>query len=401
MPHVPDASSDDGLFDPAQFQHLVDHGHENPMAISSNSESSSDSEFHVGGSDSNESEDESEDGTDALDAHVRESIQEDDNELDSESDSSEIGISGDTTPLAKYSRARPARPSVSSLSISSFSTPITQQSHVATPPCHFTRSQRKQDQALLSRNPPSSSGPHLDDRDRLIRKLRKELEHTHAQRDSAETHAVQAQRQCAVWKHRFNKKQEKARKETRRIYTRARVVSNDAGLEDAQQDHDKRAEKQQKEAAKIAQKAAKQKEDLVRRATQGSTRAFAGSLSLSRTRLNLKTLQTPLGSTFREQRLSFLSASPAILTTTPASKKMHASVACLTELVAASALPRTMKMRPQHLAQPRAAVSHLLPTWELSRIHMRPLTLLLIIFLCCLFLSLLQVRSPLRTFLQI
>jgi hypothetical protein len=44
----------------------------------------------------------------------------------------------------------------------------------------------------------------------------------------------------------------------------ARVVTNDLGLEDAQQDHNKCVEKKQKEAAKHAQRAAKQKEDLVR-----------------------------------------------------------------------------------------------------------------------------------------
>ena len=122
------------------------------------------------------------------------------------------------------------------------------------------------------------------------------MEYTRAQRDSAETHAVQSQRQCAVWKHRFNKKQEKSRKEaSRRVHTRARVVTNDQGLEDARQDHDKRVEKKQKEAAKQVRRAAKQKEDLVRRATQGSTRAFVGSLNVSKNKTELEDIADAIG----------------------------------------------------------------------------------------------------------
>jgi hypothetical protein len=65
MPHVPDASSDDGTFDPEQFQHLVDGSHANPMQVSSGSDSNS--KFGLGqsasGSDSSESEVESEDAS--------------------------------------------------------------------------------------------------------------------------------------------------------------------------------------------------------------------------------------------------------------------------------------------------------------------------------------------------
>lgn len=283
MPHVPDASSDDGAFDPEQFQHLVDDN-ANPMEISS-----SDSEFGLGDSDSSESEDESEDGLE--DNCGRRSFQD-----VIHSDSSEIGVSEDeedhdNTPLVRYSRARL---SLSSLS-SQVSTPLGQ----VTSPRHYTRSRHKH--VLLSHIPsslPGTPGPQfkVDDRDLIIHKLRKELEYTRAQRDSAETHAVQSQRQCAVWKHRFNKKQEKSRKETsRRVHTRARIVTNDLGLEDAQQEHNKRVKKKQKEAAKHAQRAAKQKEDLVRRATQGSTRAFVGSLSLSKNKTELEDIADAVG----------------------------------------------------------------------------------------------------------
>jgi hypothetical protein len=74
-----------------------------------------------------------------------------------------------------------------------------------------------------------------------------------------------------------------------------RVVTNDLGLEDAQQDHNKCVEKKQKEAAKHAQRAAKQKEDLVRRATQGSTQAFVGSLSLSKNKTELEDIADAVG----------------------------------------------------------------------------------------------------------
>ena len=291
MPHVPDASSDDDTFDPAQFQHLVpvdrDDSPANPMEVSSDSESdtSSNSDFGVGQSTSS---DLSDSESDDLEVRERRSLQEDDIH-------SEIGVSvgeEDNTPPVKYPRARL---SIYFESLPRFST--------STSPRHYTRSQHKHDQVLLSHIPPSllgTPGPQFDDSDRdlqvVIRKLRKELEYTRAQRDSAETYAVQSQHECAVWKHHFNKKQEKSRKETsRRVHTRARFVTNDLGIEEAQQDHEKRVEKKQKEAAKLAQKAAKQKEDLVRRATQGSTRTFVGSLSLTKNKTELEDIADAVG----------------------------------------------------------------------------------------------------------
>ena len=81
-------------------------------------------------------------------------------------------------------------------------------------------------------------------------------------------------------------------KKSRHVHTRARVVTNDLGLEDAQQDHDK---KKRKEAAKYAQKAATQREDLVRRATQGSTRAFVCPLGLSKNKTELEDIAHAAG----------------------------------------------------------------------------------------------------------
>ena len=57
MSHVPDASSDDGIFDPEQFQHLVDDSHTNPMEVSSESDSNSEFGLDQSGLDLSMSED--------------------------------------------------------------------------------------------------------------------------------------------------------------------------------------------------------------------------------------------------------------------------------------------------------------------------------------------------------
>ena len=88
----------------------------------------------------------------------------------------------------------------------------------------------------------------------IIRTLKRELADTRAQRDAAEVHAVMAQREAAVWKYRFNKKKEAATEPTRRIHTSSRVVTNDQGLREAQEDREKQQEKKRKEAEKKARK---------------------------------------------------------------------------------------------------------------------------------------------------
>ena len=97
-------------------------------------------------------------------------------------------------------------------------------------------------------NPVSSSPPHLtrskstmfltpvpqDDPYKIIRKLERENQHLRTQRYSAEMHAVFSSRESAVWKYRFNHKKKKASGgHSRRIHTKARVVTNDEGKQEA------------------------------------------------------------------------------------------------------------------------------------------------------------------------
>ena len=114
------------------------------------------------------------------------------------------------------------------LACSSFPTP-TAQSPLSQSP-YYTRSQ---DQSGLTT--PLMLGQ--DDKDKEIRKLQRLLADTCAQRDVAEVHAVMAQRASAVWQFRFNKKKEKAtNRESTRIHTLSRVVSNEQGLVEAHED---------------------------------------------------------------------------------------------------------------------------------------------------------------------
>ena len=141
--------------------HVIHHQEESrtPYHTDSNSE------FAKSSSNSSKSDNESEDD---LTVHGRRSFQD-----DILSVSSEAGFSGnkdDNTPLAKYP---PARQSISSLSsqVSTskvFSTP--DRSLATTSPHHYTRSQHKHDQILLSHIPPSLSGTpgsqfQVDERD--------------------------------------------------------------------------------------------------------------------------------------------------------------------------------------------------------------------------------------------
>jgi len=145
----------------------------------------------------------------------------------------------------------------------------------------LTRSQRRKDLKSLSMslsvNTPPSPAP--DDPYLQLSILRRELRFTEAERDSYRSHAVMAQRECAIWKHRFNKRQGKSTESSRRIHTHSRVVTNEEGLLEAEEDRQKQSEKKQKEAEKRARKAAKEKDDLIRRATQGKTRVFSGALA--------------------------------------------------------------------------------------------------------------------------
>lgn len=128
----------------------------------------------------------------------------------------------------------------------------------------------------------------------MIRRLKRELRLVESERDSARVHAVFADRQAAIFQYRLNRKQAKLNQGSRRIHTKSRVVTNDLGLEEVAEDFEKQQEKKRKAAEKQARKAAKQKEDLVRRAVQGSTRVFTGSLS-SKNKTELEDVSDALG----------------------------------------------------------------------------------------------------------
>ena len=134
------------------------------------------------------------------------------------------------------------------------------------------------------------------DPNEVIRHLTRELRHVESERDSARVHAVFADRQAqaAIYQYHLNKKQAKLNQTSRRIHTKSCVVTNDLGLEEVAEDFEKQQEKKRKAAEKQARKAAKQKEDLVRRAVQGSTRVFTGSLS-SKNKTELEDVGDALG----------------------------------------------------------------------------------------------------------
>ena len=92
--------------------------------------------------------------------------------------------------------------------------------------------------------------PSAEDLNEMIQWLKRELRHVESERDSARVHAVFADRRAAVYQYRFNRKQMKANKTSRRIHTKSRVVTNDLGLEEVAEDWGKQQEKKRKAAEK-------------------------------------------------------------------------------------------------------------------------------------------------------
>ncbi|KAF8817132.1 hypothetical protein BYT27DRAFT_7247682 [Phlegmacium glaucopus] len=175
MPHVPDASSDDG-----NSSGLDTEYHSSNSRLESSSESES-SESEVNDEASHPAEE-------IIHAHR---ISRSDQELDNEEEN--------TTPSSK-----------------AFHHP-----HHITPEGAQT----------------PLAGSSQIDKDDEIRTLQRQLENTCAQRDAAEVHAVMAQREAAVWKSRFNQKKDKAAEPScRRLHTSSRVVTNDQGLAEACED---------------------------------------------------------------------------------------------------------------------------------------------------------------------
>jgi hypothetical protein len=257
MPHVPDASSDIEVFDPSAVQPSSDNEDIDYGSIGS------DSDDNEGNSHSSEDE-----------GGSQQAIRSNGQAWEVQNNT----VIAVETELDTHSH----------LSDSSRATTpgITSQDTLSTQSPPFrTRSQR---QTILDNlNPPTTRtnsietmfGSNILDYKMAVQVLQKELEHTRAQRDAAETHAVYAQREAAVWKHKFNKKKDKIKDPSRRIHTSSRITTNEQGLKEVEEERQKKQEKMQRESEKQLQKEAKRKADIVHRATQGSSRIFSGSLS--------------------------------------------------------------------------------------------------------------------------
>ena len=109
-------------------------------------------------------------------------------------------------------------------------------------PPHFTCSKStKNSTPVLSENPYET-----------IQRLKWELAYSEAQRNAAGMHAVFSQHESAVWKYRFNQKKEKASGgHSCHIHTKACVVTNDEGKEEARHEQERRDEKKRKHLGKI------------------------------------------------------------------------------------------------------------------------------------------------------
>ena len=308
MPHAADASSDDGTFDAAMFQHVIEVDNHSPAALEDESNtSSSDSESSTRALDSDQEMEYTRRHADILvnerfremdAAHNAEASASESNSDDSVSDDSASNSDSDSETATVTASANgmmypnpdpttpcPQRPSPQ--------IPHTTSYNEISP--RYTRSHRRESLVILSEmaNTPEPLRV-IEDPNEVIQRLKRELRHVENERDSALVHAVFADRQAAIYQYRFNKKQEKMNQTSRRIHTKSRVVTNDRGLEEVVEDFEKQQEKKRKAAEKKARIAAKQKEDLVRRAVQGSTRVFTGSLS-SKNKTELEDVGDALG----------------------------------------------------------------------------------------------------------
>jgi hypothetical protein len=107
--------------------------------------------------------------------------------------------------------------------------------------------------------------------------LRLHIASVQYQCDAAQTHAIFAQRQCAVLQHQLNSKAKK--KTTRRIHTKARVVTSEAGRAEAEAARAEQLAKQKKAEETCQKKDAAAAETMLRRAKQQGTALFGGPLT--------------------------------------------------------------------------------------------------------------------------
>ena len=296
MPHVADASSDDGMFDAATFQHVIDVNNDSAASGSDDTESiSTSSSSDLDSIDSDQEIEYTRRHADILaNDRFREidaAYQAEASASESESDS-EVEAAVVMYPNPDSSTACPQTPSNQTPH-----TTLCDNSEIS--PC-YTRSRRRESLAIISEMAntpgpePLSALTEDPTNNEVIQRLKRELRLVESERDSARVHAVFADRQAAILQYRLNKKQTKINQTSRRIHTKSRVVTNDVGLEEVAEDFEKQQEKKRKAAEKQARKAAKQKEDLVRRAVQGSTRVFTGSLS-SKNKTELEDIGDALG----------------------------------------------------------------------------------------------------------
>jgi hypothetical protein len=146
---------------------------------------------------------------------------------------------------------------------------------------HRTRSQTRQS---LSLTPIETHGPRAGTAEYCrvmegnIRVLQEKLARVQAERDAAETHAIFAQREAAVYKYCLEKRMTKQSQQTRRLHTQSRIVTSAEGRTQAIETRTIREAKEKEAADKLARKETAEAENHVRRNTQGHSIVFTGSL---------------------------------------------------------------------------------------------------------------------------
>ncbi|KAK0222228.1 hypothetical protein IW262DRAFT_1460528 [Armillaria fumosa] len=129
--------------------------------------------------------------------------------------------------------------------------------------------------------------------ERENKELRCELGQVKAQHDAAETHAVFASRQAAVAQYKLNKSKEKAAYKSMRFPTSSWLVTLEKGHSEAKEYGETRQRKLDAAEKKKRDRKAKEHDDLIRRSTQVKTMTFTGSL-LSKNKTELGDLAAAL-----------------------------------------------------------------------------------------------------------
>ena len=109
-------------------------------------------------------------------------------------------------------------------------------------------------------------------------RLRAENEEIRIQRDAAEAHAVFAHRRHAVAQHQLNKKIERSNNANRRLHTKSRVVTTDAGRAEIAAIRAEQLEREQRNDERQRKKAEAAAATLTRRITQGENVEFSGTV---------------------------------------------------------------------------------------------------------------------------